>query len=109
MFFLAWVFINQTIYFIVFNFDFGVEINTVAKMNHKLMVDENVNNKNNIIINYWANNILLHNDQHWAFNFWKMFVGTYTRRKKNKINQKNLQIKGMTQNQKDKIEIYYLK
>jgi hypothetical protein len=36
----------------------------VAKMNHKLMVDENVNNKNNIIINYWANNILFHNDQH---------------------------------------------
>ncbi len=61
MFFLAWVFINQTISFIVFNFDFGVEVNMVAKMNHKLMVDENVNNKNNIIINYWAKNILLHN------------------------------------------------
>jgi uncharacterized membrane protein YvlD (DUF360 family) len=54
MFFLACIFINQTISFIGFNFDFGVEINMVAKMNHKLMVDENVNNKNNIIINYWG-------------------------------------------------------
>jgi len=38
-----------------------------------------------------------------------MFVGTYTVRKKHKINQKNLQIKEMKQNQKDKIEIYYPK
>jgi len=81
----------------------------VAKMNHKLMVDENVNNTNSILINYWTNNILLHNDQHWTFNFWKMFVGTYTPRKKHKINQKNLQIEEMKQNQKDKIEIYYPK
>jgi hypothetical protein len=65
----------------------------VAKMNHKLMVDENVNNKNNIINNYWAKKIYCTMINIELLIFGKCLLVPTHQEKKHKINQKNLQVK----------------